>query len=116
MYGITDIIFYIGCNTSISIIWELIENFWLYKLNIKFAHRRDSLINSITDVIFFVLGGIIALLIIFFYFDLFLIITIVLFYLITILGYYWARFSLKRVKQINIEALLFLITNMGNIR
>ena len=49
-YGISTLFFYLVGNLIISVIWELIENFWLYEVNIKFAHRRDSIINSITDI------------------------------------------------------------------
>jgi hypothetical protein len=40
--------------------WELIENTLLYKKNIKFGYRRDSVLNSMMDVIFFTNGGVIA--------------------------------------------------------
>jgi hypothetical protein len=40
--------------------WELIENTIFYKKNIKFGYRRDSLINSVIDIIMFTSGGIIA--------------------------------------------------------
>jgi hypothetical protein len=40
--------------------WELIENTLLYKKNIKFGYRRDSVLNSSMDVILFTSGGIIA--------------------------------------------------------
>jgi len=40
--------------------WEIIENTIFYKKNIKFGYRRDSLVNSVMDVIMFTSGGIIA--------------------------------------------------------
>ena len=40
--------------------WELFENTMLYKKNIKFGYRKDSLINSVTDIIIFTSGGAIA--------------------------------------------------------
>ena len=61
----------------VSISWELLENFYFYKLGLKFALRRDSTINAITDVCFFSLGGFYALINIHFEFLFFLISTIV---------------------------------------
>lgn len=43
-----------------AIIWEYVENFILIKTRIKFGSRQDSLENSLTDVVFTGLGGIIA--------------------------------------------------------
>jgi len=40
--------------------WEIIENTILYKKNIKFGYRRDSLLNSSTDVVIFTSGGLIS--------------------------------------------------------
>lgn len=45
----------------VSISWELLENFYFDKLGLKFALRRDSLINAITDVFFFSSGGFYAM-------------------------------------------------------
>lgn len=60
----------------VSISWELLENFYLDKLGIKFALRRDSIINAITDVCFFSLGGFYAMFNIQFSFLFFLVSTI----------------------------------------
>jgi Ca2+/Na+ antiporter len=47
---------------SLSIIWELIENLILIKFGIKFGNRRDSLLNSTMDMVFYFLGSVCALL------------------------------------------------------
>ena len=41
--------------------WELIENTLFYRKNIKFGYRRDSILNSLADIIFFMSGGLLAL-------------------------------------------------------
>lgn len=41
-------------------IWEIIENTFLFKKNIKFGYRRDSLLNSSMDVVMLTIGGLIA--------------------------------------------------------
>lgn len=43
-----------------GVLWEVIENTFFFKKNIKFGYRRDSLVNSVMDVIMFTSGGIIA--------------------------------------------------------
>ncbi|MFW9876711.1 MAG: hypothetical protein ACFFG0_26755 [Candidatus Thorarchaeota archaeon] len=63
-FGISLNFFYLLGNIFIGIIWEAVENFILYKLKFKFAQRRDSIINSLMDIIFFLFGGIIAMLIV----------------------------------------------------
>jgi hypothetical protein len=40
--------------------WEIIENTYLLKKNIKFGFRRDSLLNSSMDVVLLTSGGLIA--------------------------------------------------------
>ncbi|TXT64745.1 MAG: membrane protein of unknown function [Promethearchaeota archaeon] len=47
---------------SFSIIWELFENFVLLQFGIKFASRKDSVLNSVMDVIFFFGGGMVVML------------------------------------------------------
>ena len=59
-----------------SISWEVLENFYFYKLGLKFALRRDSVINSITDIFFFSIGGFYAMINIHFDFTFFLISTL----------------------------------------
>jgi len=41
-------------------IWEIIENTYLFKKNIKFGYRRDSLLNSSMDVVMLTIGGLFA--------------------------------------------------------
>jgi len=43
----------------IAIFWELFENTVLYALGAKFENRRDSLINSLWDIILAVIGGLV---------------------------------------------------------
>ena len=62
--GIPLNFFYLLGNIFVGILWESVENFILYELKFKFAHRRDSIINSLMDIIFFLFGGIFAMLII----------------------------------------------------
>ncbi|MFW9942487.1 MAG: hypothetical protein ACFFFT_15720 [Candidatus Thorarchaeota archaeon] len=61
MYSIPLGIFSLMYTFFIAIIWESLENTVFYYLGIKFARRRDSLINSLTDICFFSSGGLIAL-------------------------------------------------------
>lgn len=42
----------------ISVVWELFENLHFIRLLIKFNKQRDSLINSISDVTFTIVGAI----------------------------------------------------------
>ena len=44
-----------------ALIWEYVENFILAKTKLKIGSRKDSLQNSLTDVLFTGIGGIIAL-------------------------------------------------------
>ena len=43
-----------------GVLWEVIENLYLVKKNIKFGNRKDSTINSLMDVFMLLLGGLIA--------------------------------------------------------
>lgn len=43
-----------------AIVWEGIENVYLYKWGWKFENRKDSRINSIFDVIFVCAGNVLA--------------------------------------------------------
>jgi len=45
---------------NIGLIWEFIENFYLYKRGFKFEDRIDSFENSLTDVLFVNIGGIVC--------------------------------------------------------
>ena len=63
-FGIPLNFFFLLGNIFVGIIWESVENFLLYELKFKFAHRRDSVINSFMDIFFFSIGGIIAMLIV----------------------------------------------------
>lgn len=45
-----------------SIFWEILENYFLIKKNLKFGKRKDSIINSFMDMCFFLLGGVISML------------------------------------------------------
>lgn len=42
---------------GIGMLWEPFENFMLYRWGYKFEGRRDSLINSIADIIFVSIGA-----------------------------------------------------------
>ena len=41
----------------VMLIWELFENFVLYKWGAKFENRQDTLLNATWDVIFGIIGG-----------------------------------------------------------
>ena len=43
-----------------GVIWEIIENTFFFKKNIKFGYRRDSLLNSSMDVVMLTSGGVVA--------------------------------------------------------
>ncbi|MEJ2278608.1 MAG: DUF2585 family protein [Candidatus Lokiarchaeota archaeon] len=43
-----------------GLIWEVIENTYLVKKDIKFGNRKDSTLNSFTDVLILFLGGLFA--------------------------------------------------------
>ena len=61
LYSIPLGIFSLMYTSFIAIIWELLENSIFYNIGIKFARRRDSIINSLMDICFFSSGGLIAL-------------------------------------------------------
>ena len=44
-----------------AVTWEYVENFILAKTRLKFGKRQDSLENSLTDVVFTGIGGILGL-------------------------------------------------------
>ncbi|NHJ26156.1 MAG: DUF2585 family protein, partial [Candidatus Lokiarchaeota archaeon] len=71
-----------------ALIWELIENTLFYRKNIKFGYRRDSTLNSLSDISFLVIGGLLALLNFSLGFSLFLINTIIIFILIAFIMKY----------------------------
>ena len=79
-----------------ALFWEIIENSIFVKKNIKFGYRRDSLINSIMDIIFFVFGGILALLIFLLGFYVFLFSTLMILCLIIIIMKVYAEKILKK--------------------
>ncbi|GAH24607.1 unnamed protein product [marine sediment metagenome] len=58
-----------------GVFWEIIENTYFFKKNIKFGYRRDSLLNSSMDIIMLTIGGAIASLFLELNQDIFLIIT-----------------------------------------
>ncbi|MFW9939550.1 MAG: hypothetical protein ACFFFT_00820 [Candidatus Thorarchaeota archaeon] len=76
-FGIPLNFFYLLGNIFIGFIWESVENIIFYEIKFKFAHRRDSIINSIMDIFFFFTGGIIAMLIIPLELTLFFILTMI---------------------------------------
>ncbi|MFX1501938.1 MAG: hypothetical protein ACFFDH_13325 [Promethearchaeota archaeon] len=41
----------------VAVCWELIENTIIWRLHLKHENRRDSLINSLFDIIFVIFGG-----------------------------------------------------------
>ena len=43
-----------------GIFWEIIENTFFFKKNIKFGYRKDSLLNSSMDIVILTGGGLIA--------------------------------------------------------
>ena len=96
IFGYSLILFCLCCNLFVGIVWELFENVVLFKINLKFARRRDSLINSLSDVLFFTIGGLIASFIIFLHLGLFLVITITIAYGIPIIMRLWALKIFKR--------------------
>jgi len=63
---------------NIGLIWEFIENFYLHKRGYKYDNRRDSFANSLTDVLFVNIGGIVAGIISMFEVELFFIYTILI--------------------------------------
>ncbi|MHA1732078.1 MAG: DUF2585 family protein [Promethearchaeota archaeon] len=47
----------------VGIAWEPIENIILWKMGLKFENKRDSWLNIIFDILFVILGGVLAYLI-----------------------------------------------------
>jgi hypothetical protein len=45
----------------LAILWEIIENFILTGVGLKFEKRKDSLQNSLTDIILTHIGGMVAI-------------------------------------------------------
>ena len=45
---------------TVGLVWEFFENFYLFRKGLKFGKRKDSLANSLTDILFVELGAIIA--------------------------------------------------------
>lgn len=43
-----------------GVIWEIVENTYFFKKNIKFGYRRDSFLNSSMDVFMLTIGGLFA--------------------------------------------------------
>ena len=67
-----------------GVIWEIVENTFLLRKNIKFGYRKDSILNSLSDIGMLTLGGYIAS--IFLEFDLeFFLIASALFYISTVI-------------------------------
>ena len=62
----------------VALIWEFIENFSQSGLSIKFSKERDSLINSLSDIVFTSLGGILAFFLLTWYFPVFLFLIILM--------------------------------------
>jgi hypothetical protein len=83
-----------------SLLWEIIENILL--LGKKLGKRRDSLINSVVDIIFFFNGGFLARISFFLEFMFFLIYTLLSGYgLIFITILYYFKIIKKEVKIIS---------------
>jgi len=76
-FGISFNPSYFGLNFLAAILWETIENFILYEIKLKYDHRRDTKINSFTDILFFYLGGLIGMYTIFLKLHLFFINTLI---------------------------------------
>jgi len=91
--------FYLVGNFFVGITWESTENFILYKLKYKFAHRRDSIINSFMDIVFFVTGGLIAMFILLLDASFFFVSTIVFLFSSMILLDVYAIKTLKPIKN-----------------
>ena len=43
-----------------GVIWEIVENTYLFNKNVKFGYRRDSLLNSSMDLVMLTMGGFFA--------------------------------------------------------
>ena len=76
-----------------GMLWEVIENTFLVKKNIKFGNRKDSTINSLMDVVMLFLGGFLSGFSIQFDLPIFLIITTTFFIGdVLFMSYYASRF------------------------
>jgi hypothetical protein len=101
MYSIPLGIFSLMYTFFIAIIWESLENTIFFHFGIKFAKRRDSLINSLMDICFFSSGGLIALFNTQYGGFLFLLFTILLFMsLILLTSFYLAKvLEIKKIMK-----------------
>ncbi len=61
IFGIALHLICLGCILFYSVFWEILENYFFIKINLKFGGRKDSLINSFMDTCFFLLGGVISM-------------------------------------------------------
>lgn len=95
LFGIALHLICLGCILFYSIFWELIENFLLIKIDLKFGKRKDSLINSFMDLCFFSLGGAISMFNMMFGFTFFLINILTLLTGLAIIFYVYAKKILK---------------------
>jgi hypothetical protein len=84
-----------------GLIWELIENTVLFNRGIKFGYRKDSILNSCFDVIFFFSGGILAMFNLSQVFIDFLFHTSIFFIGITLLMFLYRRMILNFSKKNN---------------
>ncbi|MFX1314831.1 MAG: DUF2585 family protein [Promethearchaeota archaeon] len=95
LFGIALHLICLGCIIFYSIFWELLENFLLIKVDLKFGKRKDSIINSFMDLCFFSLGGVISMFNLIFGFTLFLITILTLLTGLIIIFYVYAKKILK---------------------
>ncbi|MFX1312484.1 MAG: DUF2585 family protein [Promethearchaeota archaeon] len=94
-FGIALPLICLGFNLFYSVFWEILENYFLIKINLKFGRRKDSLINSFMDTCFFLLGGVISMFILNFIF-IYSLITILIFVNgLTIILFVYAKKILK---------------------
>lgn len=101
MYSIPLGIFSLMYTFFIAIIWESLENSIFYYLGIKFARRRDSIINSIMDIVFFSSGGLIVLFNIQYGGVFFIVFTMIFFFcIILITSFYLAKvLDIKKIMR-----------------
>ena len=59
-FNVSSLIFSLFSIIFGGMVWEVIENTYLVKKNIKFGNRKDSTINSLMDVFMLFLGGLLA--------------------------------------------------------
>lgn len=67
-----SVVFYVG------LIWEFIENFSKSGISMKFSKERDSLMNSLSDIAFTSLGGVLAFFLLIWYFPVFIFLIILM--------------------------------------